>query len=195
MNPLRGRVEWARWLMGRYRPEDRRVLEDVVLQRYRRNSDFTRILFVGVAGYVRHYPRMFAEQTFVTIDPSLRRAPFGGRWHIRDRVENLGAYFAPGYFDAVVMNGVIGWGLNDLPAVDRAITVCHQHLRSGGELLLSTDADKPCHGQLDQVRALSSGFVPVPLPTLGTPQYTTHVPWHEKSEHVFLFFQKRSPLA
>lgn len=191
MNPLRGRVEWARWLLGRYRPEDRRVLEDVVLGRYRNHPDFSRILFVGVAGYVRHYPAMFPSQTFVTIDPSLRRALFGSRQHIRDRVENLAAYVAPGFFDAVVMHGVIGWGLNDLSSVERAISVCHQHLRPGGELLLSTDADKPCHGQLDQVPALTRGFVPLPLPSLGTPQYTTHVPWHETSEHVFLFYQKR----
>jgi SAM-dependent methyltransferase len=191
MSPLRGRAEWARWLLGRYRPEDRRVLEDVVLARYRDNPEFPRILFVGVAGYVRHYPAMFPRQDFVTIDPSLRRALFGSRLHIRDRVENLGAYFPPEHFDAAILNGVIGWGLDDLASVDRALAVCHRHLRAGGELLLSTDADKPCHGRLDQVGALASGFVPRPLPSLGTPQHTTHVPWHEKSEHVFLFFQKR----
>lgn len=191
MSPLQGRAEWARWLLGRYRPEDRRVLEDVVLGHYRRHPDFQRILFVGVAGYVRHYPDLFPSQEFVTIDPSLRRALFGSRRHIRDRVENLGAYFEPGYFDAVVMNGVIGWGLNDLAAVDRAIAVCHRHLRPRGELLLSTDADKPCHGQLGQVPALGRGFVPLDLPSLGTSQFTTHVPWHQRSEHVFLLFQKR----
>ena len=190
MNPLQGRLEWARWLLGRYRPEDRRILEDVVLGHYRKHPDFSRVLFVGVAGYVRHYPRWFADRTFVTIDPSLRRSLFGSRQHIRDRVENLGAYFPPDSFDAIVMNGVIGWGLNDLLAVDRAIAVCHRYLRAGGELLLSTDADKPCHGQLSRVRSLQAGFAPKDLPSLGVSQYTTHVPWHRQSEHVFLFFQK-----
>ena len=62
--------------------------------------------------------------------------PVGGQHHIVDQLQNLGRHARPEYFDLIVCNGVLGWGLNDPEDVDAAFAVCLTHLRAGGELML-----------------------------------------------------------
>lgn len=113
-----GRIPWALWQFGLYIPEDRKILEQCILKHYQGRTEIGRILFVGVASYVRHYAQMFPHQLFITLDRSAPRARYGGPHHVVDDLANLGIYFMPNYFDLVVMNGVIGWGLNDLHAIN-----------------------------------------------------------------------------
>lgn len=187
----RNRMLWLLFQLGFYRPEDRCLLQDVIVQYYRGRPDSDRILFVGVARYVRHYPKLFPMQSFTTIDPSRRRARYGAAHHVVDLVQNLGRHFAHGHFDVIIMNGVIGYGINTLSAVEEAVVVCHKHLRLGGHFILSTDAIKPCHGQLDEVQALAEGFEPLTFEPLCATTKTTTVPWNQPPEHDFFFYQKK----
>ena len=116
--------------------EDRRVLEQQILPEYARRPDIARILFVGCAPYTQRYSEFFGGREYWTIDPVARRRQYGSERHIVDTLQNLGGHVAPGYFDLMVCNGVLGWGLNALSDAHAAFDACFKHLRPGGYLLL-----------------------------------------------------------
>ena len=116
--------------------EDRRILEQLILPEYAKRPDISRILFVGCAAYTQHYAQFFAGREYWTIDPVAARRQFGSSRHIVDTLQNLGRHVAPDYFDLILCNGVLGWGLNTLEDADAALAACHTHLRPGGELLI-----------------------------------------------------------
>ena len=112
------------------------MLEQVILPEYARRADVGRVLFVGCAAYTQAYQNLFAQREYWTIDPVPHRSRYGSQRHIVDRLENLGQYVTPGYFDLIVCNGVLGWGLNNANDADAAFAACHRQLRDGGELVL-----------------------------------------------------------
>ena len=135
----RALVRWTRRSLGLPSPpqtEDRRVLEQVILPEYASRLSISRILFVGCAAYTQPYGRFFRNREYWTIDPVERRRRYGSDRHIVDTLQNLGGHVAPEYFDLIVCNGVLGWGLNTPADADAALTACFTHLRPGGELLL-----------------------------------------------------------
>jgi hypothetical protein len=99
------------------RTEDRRILEQVILPEYARRPDIARVLFVGCAPYTQRYGETFGGREYWTIDPVARRRRYGSERHIVDRLQNLGNHVPAGYFDLVVCNGVLGWGLNAPAAI------------------------------------------------------------------------------
>jgi len=104
-----------------------------------------RILFVGCQAYTARYDRWFAsEQTeYWTIDVDPETARFGSpNRHVVDGVQNLGGHFAPAFFDAIVLNGVIGFGLDEPTAIAQGLRACHAVLRPGGVLLLGWNTDR-----------------------------------------------------
>ncbi len=111
-------------LPSRLNTEDRRVLEQVILPQYASRSDISRILFVGCAAYTQQYGELFGGREYWTIDPVARRRRYGGARHIVDTLQNLGSHVAPGYFDLIVCNGVLGWGLNSPADADAALAAC-----------------------------------------------------------------------
>ena len=110
--------------------EDRRVLEQVILPLYASRSDIARILFVGCAAYTQQYGELFGNREYWTIDPVARRRRYGSERHIVDTLQNLGRHVAPDYFDLIVCNGVLGWGLNTPADADAALArVLHTSTR------------------------------------------------------------------
>jgi SAM-dependent methyltransferase len=179
------------WGIGLYRPEDRRVLEDIIIPCYQKDPAIQRILIVGVNRPGRHYPSLFAGKICLSIDLDHKRARYGAAQHIIDHIENLGHHIEPESLDLILMNGMIGWGINDQAALESVIETCHRHLCPGGSLLLSTDASRSGHGSLSEVRTLQEGFYATPLKPFGACSAVAAVPWHPKPEHVFYFFKKR----
>lgn len=116
--------------------EDRRVLEQIILPAYAQRADIARVLFVGCAAYTKPYGGLFTGREYWTIDPVARRRRYGGQRHIVDRLENLGAHVQADYFDLIICNGVLGWGLNAPADAAAAFAACHFHLRRDGELVL-----------------------------------------------------------
>jgi hypothetical protein len=178
------------WALGLYRPEDRRVLEDVIVPHYRQDPAIQRILIAGVTRPGRHYPSLFAGKECITIDLDSKRARYGASHHIIDRLENLGNHIAAEWFDLIVVNGLIGFGIDDLSNLETAVHVCHRHLRHGGELLLSTDAGRPGSELLPQVQALREGFIEATVAPFGASSVVTQVPWHPRPEHIYHFFRR-----
>ncbi|MGH6609960.1 MAG: methyltransferase domain-containing protein [Burkholderiaceae bacterium] len=166
--------------------EDRRVLEQIILPAYARRSDMQRVLFVGCAAYTKQYGQLFADREYWTIDPVEHRRRYGSSRHIVDRLENLGDHVSPDYFDVVICNGVLGWGLNALNDVDAAFGACHRHLRNAGELVLGWNDVAP-HNRVapSDVPSLKN-FAPLMFEPLNTSKLELDVP----HRHIFEFYLK-----
>jgi hypothetical protein len=115
---------------------DRTILTDVILPYFSRHHVYQRILFVGCSAYTQGYKVLFHGKEYWTIDPKLVKRKYGSEHHIVDSVTNVGRYVVKNYFDIIIMNGVIGFGLNGVCDIERAIDACYDALASGGILLV-----------------------------------------------------------
>lgn len=166
--------------------EDRRVLEQVILPAYAGRAPGQRVLFVGCATYTQPYAQRFAAHEYWTIDPVSSQARYGSARHIVDSLQNLGSHVEDEYFDIIICNGVLGWGLNLLEDADAAFTACHRHLRVDGEFLLGWNNVWPRSRVLpDQIPALRR-FAPQLFRPLQTAVLTVDAP----NRHVFSFYLK-----
>jgi SAM-dependent methyltransferase len=172
---------------------DRRVLERTIFPYLLTRDDCHRILFVGCRWYTRRYRGLLAGKEYVTVDRDPKQARHGARRHITDSMENLEAHFGPGTLDAIVCNGVVGWGLDDRAAIERAFAASYRCLRSGGLLIVGWN-DTPRRGGrvaggpdtfVDSCRALER-FDRFTFPGIESWRYRTKT-WNR---HVFDFYVK-----
>ena len=168
--------------------EDRRVLEGIIFQHYRRDPGIRTVLFVGCESYTAHYQRRyFAAHDYWTIDPDQTRRQFGAKQHIVTRLEDLGRHFPGSFFNLIVCNGVYGWGLNAREDCERALSQCHACLADGGYLLFGwSDVPSRNPAPLDQVRNFEQ-FAPYAFPAFGASRFVTDTPLR----HTYHFYQKR----
>lgn len=166
--------------------EDRRVLEQVILPAFAQRPSVQRVLFVGCAAYTKHYSERFIEHEYWTIDPVARRRRHGAQRHIADYLQNLGNHVADDYFDVIICNGVLGWGLNDPEQADAAFAACHRHLRSSGELVLGWNDVPPRNRVLPSQLPSLQRFEPHVFEALQTATLRVAGPNH----HVFNFYVK-----
>jgi SAM-dependent methyltransferase len=180
---------WLRW--SRASPasrgtEDRRLLEERILPALAARRDVGRVLFVGCARYTHHYERLFGGQEYWTIDPSRSRARWGARRHIHDGLEHLGRHVPAAYFDAIVCNGVLGWGVDRRDVAEAAFAACHAALRPGGELILGWNDVAP-RNRVDPVTLRSLAcFERARIPGLDATQLRIDAP----HRHVFEGYRK-----
>lgn len=118
----------------RLRP-DRRVLERQIFPWLLSMPMCRRVLFVGCAWYTQHYPRIFAEREFWTFECDPQLARFGGPRHVIDTCARVRDHFAASSLDAVICNGVYGYGLDDAVALDATLRGFAEVLQSGGLLV------------------------------------------------------------
>jgi len=182
-------VRTLRFLLRRHVPlpvEDRRVLETRILPYFAERAEYARVLFVGCDWYTKPYEQLFAAREYWTLEVDPARRRFGAARHVTDGLENLAAHFAPGYFDVILVNGVVGWGLNEASAVERAFEACVERLRAGGALVLGwNDLPERRPFPLEESPALRA-LEPLPLPPLGGARYETRT----RNRHVFAVFRK-----
>lgn len=169
--------------------EDRRVLERIIFQHYRRDPQIKKVLFVGCELYTAHYQRYyFAAHDYWTVDSDLTRRKFGARQHITARLEELGRFFPSGFFNLIICNGVYGWGLNKLEDCEAAISQCHACLADAGHMLLGwNDVPERDPIPLSLVTSLAL-FAPYMFPDFGACRYLTDTPYR----HTYNFYQKRN---
>ena len=173
-------------LSAQLRTEDRRLLEQVILPEYSRRADIKRVLFVGCAAYTQRYGEFFSGGEYWTIDPVPRRRRYGSERHIVDRLQNLGSHAPSAYFDLIVCNGVLGWGLNELEDADAAFAACHHHLRAGGALLLGWNDIAPRNRVLPEAISALGRFEKVQCDPAKTARWRVDT----GNRHVFDFYQK-----
>lgn len=172
------------WKRGKYTPPDRALFEGEILPLLAK--DARRVLSVGVAWYTRRYGDAFRDAHFATMDIDPARAEFGAKDHRTGDVRDLETLF-PEPFDLVLMNGVIGYGLNDADSVDAGLRACAARLVPGGTLVLGINEEKPTNvdprsvpaHRLFEPRKLGrwDGRVMVPVP-------------FRENTHTFLFWRR-----
>lgn len=119
----------------RKRRADRIVLEKIIFPELIRDTRMQSILFVGCAWYTLHYPRIFRNKDFYTLEIDPAAAAFGSASHIVGSCESIASHFSKGQLDCIVFNGVFGFGLNEPEGLDRTLRGMHHALRPGGLLV------------------------------------------------------------
>ena len=172
----------------RKKRHDRKVLEQVIFPELLRSPNYKRILFVGCAWYTLHYPKLFSDREFTTMEIVPEEARYGAKSHIVDTCENMDIHFSQGSLDVVILNGVYGFGLNELPAIERTFRAIYRALSKDGLFVLGWN-DLPGHApyrieQLEQMTPLE----PYVFPALNASVYESD----SKNRHRFHFYRKVS---
>lgn len=178
-------------LSNRLATPDRKFLEETLIPYYAGRSDIEKILFVGTDWFTRHYESLFLEKEYWTIEPSSWKRQFAGKRHIVDVLQNLGAHFAPGYFDLIICNGVYGWGLDRLEDCEQAFAKCFACLAEGGQFILGwNDLPEFRPVPLEQIQSLRQ-FAPLRVPFVDTATFLAN----PDNRHTFNFYIKPRQLA
>jgi hypothetical protein len=115
---------------------DRSILENIILPYLAADSTIQKVLFVGCAAYTRSYEDILKEKDYWTIDPKRVKKKYGAKRHIVDSITRIDKHVPKNYFDVIMMNGVIGFGLNRIDDIEQAIHACYLTLASPGILLV-----------------------------------------------------------
>ncbi|PZU77244.1 MAG: methyltransferase [Brevundimonas sp.] len=144
---------------------DRRVLIETYIPALARIGG--RVLWIGCRAYTRQdYPalaRHGAEVWTTDIDPKAVRWGQPGRHRTGD-VCAIDQVFAEQTFDAVVCNGVLGFGADTPQMQDQALAAMGRVLRPGGLLLLGWNTDK-----IDDPLTVPAAAAYKPAPFAGQP--------------------------
>ena len=164
--------------------EDRRLLEQVVLPYFASDPAFSRVLFVGCDWYTSHYEKLFAGREYWTLEKDKHRRKHGAERHVTDALVNLSAHFGERHFDLIVVNGVLGWGLDDREEAERSLLACAAALREGGVLVLGwNDVAEKRPLVPEEARSLQR-LRPWPFPPLASARHQTAT----ANRHTFSFF-------
>jgi SAM-dependent methyltransferase len=165
--------------------EDRTLLEGSILPDYVRDPGISRILFCGCASYTRHYEALFAGREYWTIDAASRHRHHGAARHVVDSLQRLAIHFPREYFDLIVCNGVLGWGLNTVEDAEAAVSACYRTLRPEGQLLLGWNDVWPRNRVApDRIPALSR------FQRTGLCNHPARLRLAASHRHVFDFYRK-----
>ncbi|MEP9411394.1 MAG: class I SAM-dependent methyltransferase [Candidatus Brocadia sp.] len=155
----------ARMIM-RMKP-DRKYLEENILPCLS-SANFSRILFVGCKPYTCHYGEWFLDTDIdywtTDIDPDAE--VWGGTdGHITCCVQEIDFHVPLHSFDAVLLNGIFGYGINSEKEMDRTIAAIHRILKPGGTLMIGwNNSLVPDPLYLENIRALFEHGTKLPLP-------------------------------
>jgi SAM-dependent methyltransferase len=166
--------------------DDRRVLDGVILPYFAAAPEFAKVLFVGCDWYTRRYNRIFADREYWTIDKDPGRRKYGADRHVTDLLQHLGRHFPGAYFDLVLCNGVLGWGLDDRDEAEEAFAACWGSLREGGVFVLGWNDVPRRRPFAPEESASLSRFKPYLFPPFRSSRYTTR----STNRHIFDFFLK-----
>ena len=102
------------------------------------------MLFVGCRRYTQFYDRYFAdagtEYWTTDIDPESRRWGVKNR-HVVCDIRHADAHFPAGHFDAVLLNGVFGFGVDDVAGMNETIVAPVRMTKPSGVLMIGWNDD------------------------------------------------------
>ena len=174
----RRRIGISDYEHGRY------LLEHVIFPALQARADLGRILFVGCERYTRHYPQLFADREFTTMDVDPAKARYGADRHVVDSLVEMRAHFEPASLDAVICNGVFGWGLDAPEEIESAVIQCHDCLRPGGIFIVGWNDVEPWRPvDFASLKAFER-FEPLSLPPFPGSVYPTL----GEMRHVYNFY-------
>jgi hypothetical protein len=164
-----------------YRTASRLCLEKELLPWLAKH--YRKLLFVGTASYTFHYEGQFRRDQYTTIDWHPRNVVWGARDHIIARIEDIARVRPKGSFDCIILNGVFGFGVDDVEHMRVVIKALHEAIWSGGLLIVGWNTDM--HADPDALGLFEQYFAP-----------NTHEPWKERRHfpaetHVYDFYVRR----
>ncbi len=154
---------------------------------------YRKVLFVGTASYTYHYERIFADDPsrYSTIDRMPLNRVWGADSHIVDSIENIDRHRPEGFFDAIVLSGVLAYripqhnefGLIEEHELRPLLAALHRVIRPGGLLLVGWN-QKDMPQSLHQRGLLEPLFKPF-----------DQTPWGARKDfqgdsHAFEFYQR-----
>jgi SAM-dependent methyltransferase len=148
-----------------------------------------RVLFVGCKAYTARYGRQLdrAATDYWTTDINPAAAIWGEKdHHLVCDIANIDDVCAAESFDAVLLNGVIGDGVDDEGAMNRTVTAIAHILRPNGILLIGWNSLKehPDPRELEAVTTCFRHECVLPLPARKT---------FPDTDHVYDWFVKTNP--
>ncbi len=100
------------------------------------------VLFVGTASYTWQYERQFAADRYTTLDIAAGVAVWGARRHIVAPLQELTCHRPSGFFDGVVLNGVLGFGIDTPEQMHRTFEELRRALAARGLLVVGWNTDR-----------------------------------------------------
>ena len=158
---------------------DRQYMTDEILPALT-SSKIQRVLFVGCKAYTARYGKQFVRVgiDYWTTDIEPAAAIWGEKHrHIVCDIRQIDSVCAAESFDVVLLNGVIGDGVDEESEINSAIEAIARILRPNGLLLIGWNSDKG-HPDPSTVEAASRYFrrtQALPLPARKTFPDTDHV--------------------
>jgi hypothetical protein len=131
----------------------RRYLLTEIMPRLREHC--RSILFVGTASYTWQYETLFEPERYTTLDIAPAAAVWGAARHIVAPVQELTRHRPPGSFEGVILNGVLGFGIDTAREMRRTFAELHRAMRPGGLLVVGWNTDR--HGDPETLDVLE-GF-------------------------------------
>jgi SAM-dependent methyltransferase len=103
------------------------------------------VLFVGCAAYATRYPRYLAAHDIdcwtIDIDPRCERWGISGR-HVVGDIKNAHLHFPAASFDAVMLGGVFGFGVDTLEDMSASLRSVARILKEGAILVIQWCRDR-----------------------------------------------------
>ena len=115
---------------------DRILLEKSILPALAADPRLPRVPLAGCDRRSAGYHRIFSGKACWTLDRLGPRAAFGGPRHFVGELREPGKFLPKGGLDLIVLNGLLGFGLDDPREAEAAYEACWAGLRRGGILLL-----------------------------------------------------------
>ena len=165
---------------------DRKVLETVILPSIAK--DRHRILFVGCDFYTAHYRSFFRRNDYHTIDFDPGKRKYGSRQHTVGSALELPKFYKAGFFDAVIFNGIFGYGIHELADAETAIAACKAVLKPDGALVVGWNDQPDIRAIFDHCSELRIGLEPHVFEPLGVAQTEPL----DSGRHVYSFYIKPS---
>jgi len=166
--------------------EDRNVLENIIFPYLLAEYDLKTVLDIGREDYQEFYNVFFKNQELWTLDFNPEHEEFGSpNRHIIDDAVNIKKHFQSEYFDLVLINGVIGWGLDDKEKIEKTIAGIIEILKPNGILVIGWNnfKDIPVINP-DSIKTLR-GLKPFVFPPLKTDKFEC-----VNGNHTYNFYSK-----
>jgi hypothetical protein len=108
------------------------------------SNDSAQCLFVGTDKRSWHYRSRFCAK-FFTIDKDPRKAIYGDRHnHCVGSATELTVQYVRDQFDVIIVNGLIGFGVNDIDQCEELFAGLHAVIKSNGVFVLGYN-NRPSH--------------------------------------------------
>ena len=141
--------------------------------------DYCRCLFVGTAPYTWHYEDVVTKAGgwWYTLDIRPSSRVWGAQRHLVAPIQQAHLHFQEGLFDAVILNGVFGFGVDSEEEMNASFRAAATILRDGGLLLLGWNTDHIIRDPLlfSEMRANFAGADTLPFPAHVEFPGETHV--------------------